>query len=335
MREVADLRRPPPRRGPSSRSDRRSGRCTRSWSDCEPAAGRVVVEVLRHARERTARTVRAQLAASRRQRAARARGRRAARRAASSRSRDAPASSTRCASSGPIGASAAISYDACSGSSATAGSSGTRGSSAAVERAHVVERVRAARGAPCDVGRRRDAPASARSTTSACGYGSSGSHAVDADAPDADRRERVAAVGKLLRAHDAGDGADVEARVAAATSLPRSMSTTPNSPSPRSTRCGHRAVARLEHVQREQRVREQHRAEREHRHHARLGHERQFSRARSARARVRNASASCRLVGGLGVGLGAVGEHVEHRGRAHHVAGARELVGELAAAPGT
>jgi hypothetical protein len=91
---------------------------------------------------------------------------------------------------------------------------------------------------------------------------------LDPDAPNADRCQRVAAIGELLRADDLRDGAEREARVAAADLAPAFDQDDTELAVALQEVLGHDAIARLEHVQRQERAREQHGAEREHRHHA-------------------------------------------------------------------
>ena len=145
----------------------------------------------------------------------------------------------------------------------------------------------------CDVARAASAASSATRFGLAehvdlgAGYGSSVEPPLDPEALGADGGEQVAAVGRARRLDDAGDGADVEARVATA-DLVAALDEHDAEPAVAAqARLDQRAVSLLEDVQRQHGVREEHRAEREHR--QRLGHHAnriecaaQFARARSA-----------------------------------------------------
>jgi hypothetical protein len=95
---------------------------------------------------------------------------------------------------------------------------------------------------------------------------------VDSQPAHTDCGQRVTTVVEFRRAHDARQRADAEARVAATDLAAALDEHHAELVVVAQTLADHHAVTRFEHVQRQQAVREQHRAEREHRKTARPGH---------------------------------------------------------------
>ncbi len=163
------------------------------------------------------------------------------------------------------------------------------------------------------------AASSSTTSTAASGYGSSGSHSRTRSRAVPTVDQRVAAVGEPARLDDPRDRPDVEARVAA-TDLGAALDE--DHAELRLTGgeavLDERAVARLEHVQREHGVREQHRPEREHREDARWPRSLSSPGRRSARASAATVvafgpsspSASASSAGGR---LGEPAERAEQR----------------------
>ena len=172
----------------------------------------------------------------------------AARASARSRAAVSGSSSTRCPSSGPSDASAAASNDACSGSvdsssTAVAGTPCTRPESSYTLAQRRDDRLeqRARRRAARRFDELDDLGARVRVV---------GEPPLDAKPRDADDREREPAVGELGRRHDVRDGADAEAHVAATDLAPALDEHDTELLIAREHVARHRAVPRLEHVQR-------------------------------------------------------------------------------------
>ena len=195
----------------------------------------------------------------------------------SNRWRGSSSSSRRWASSGPMGATAAASNDARTGSSSScAESTGagalaelrTHGQHTTEQSLHVVPPHGGVVGDALGLADHVDLRARERIIVEPL---------LDAKALGADRREQVAPVGRARRLDDARHRADVEARVAASDLVAALDEHDAEATVTAEARLDQRAVSLLEDVQRQHRVREEDRAEWEHR--QRFGHHPKLSSA--------------------------------------------------------